>query len=464
MTALAAHLDATHNPALRSWVASANAEGTDFPIQNLPFGCFTAPSVAPHDTADLPRIGIAIGDQVLDLRLVQFALLTKTSPAWALTADTAQPDTLSDWLAPLAAGDLNAFISLGPAARRGLRAWLSAALAEGSPLQAALQPCLRAQADCAMQLPCRIGDYTDFYSGIHHATTVGKLFRPDNPLLPNYKWVPIGYHGRASSIVVSGTPVKRPVGQLKPPTAEVPTVGPCQRLDYELELGAFIGTGNAMGTSVPLAQAEDQLFGLVLLNDWSARDVQAWEYQPLGPFLAKNFASTISPWVVTMEALAPFRTAFERPVVDGGDPGTLPYLEGSANRSAGAFDLTLEVELQTAAMRAAGLSPHRLSRGRWSEAAWWTLAQLVTHHTMGGCNLQPGDLLGTGTLSGPQPSQAGSLLELSGGGKSSITLPGGEQRTFLQDGDTLTLKAWGEKPGARRIGLGACSGTVLPAA
>jgi fumarylacetoacetase len=463
MTMLDATLNATHAPDLRSWVASANAEGTDFPIQNLPFGCFTAASAASHDTTGIPRMGIAIGDQVLDLRLMQFALLSNASPAWALTADTAQPDTLRDWLAPLAAGDLNAFMTLGPAASRGLRAWLSAALAEGSPLQATLQPCLRAQADCTMQLPCRIGDYTDFYSGIHHATTVGKLFRPDNPLLPNYKWVPIGYHGRASSIVVSGTPVKRPVGQLKPPTAEVPTVGPCQRLDYELELGAFIGTGNALGTSVPLAQAEDQLFGLVLLNDWSARDVQAWEYQPLGPFLAKNFASTISPWVVTMEALAPFRTAFERPVVDGGDPGTLPYLDGPANRSAGAFDLTLEVELQTSAMRAAGLAPHRLSRGRWSEAAWWTLAQLVTHHTMGGCNLQPGDLLGTGTLSGPQPAQAGSLLELSGGGKAPITLPSGEQRTFLQDGDTLTLKAWGEKPGTRRIGLGTCSGTVPPA-
>jgi fumarylacetoacetase len=448
MTAVDAMLDATHDPALQSWVASANTEGTDFPIQNLPFGRF-------HTGDGVVRAGIAIGDAVLDVQGVE-----ATRQAGSLGGNTA----LAAWLAPLATGDLNAFMALGPAARRGLRAWLSAALAEGSPLQPALQPCMRAQADCTMQLPCRIGDYTDFYSGIHHATTVGKLFRPDNPLLPNYKWVPIGYHGRASSIVVSGTPVKRPVGQLKPPTAEVPVVGPCQRLDYELELGAFIGTGNALGTSVPLAQAEDQLFGLVLLNDWSARDVQAWEYQPLGPFLAKNFASTISPWVVTMEALAPFRTAFGRPVVDGGDPGTLPYLDSPANRSAGAFDLTLEVELQTAAMRAAGLAPHRLSRGRWSEAAWWTLAQLVTHHTMGGCNLQPGDLLGTGTLSGPQPDQAGSLLELSGGGKAPISLPSGEQRTFLQDGDTLTLRAWGEKPGARRIGLGTCSGTVQPAA
>ena len=457
-------LDATHDPALRSWVDSASAESTDFPLQNLPFGCFTAPSVAAHDAAGKPRMGIAIGDRVLDLRLVQHALLTSGPPAWALTPDTARPDTLRDWLAPLAGGDLNAFMRLGPAARRGLRAWLSAALAAGSPLQNALQPCLRAQADCIMQLPCSVGDYTDFYTGIHHATTVGKLFRPDNPLLPNYKWVPIGYHGRASSLVVSGTPVRRPLGQLKAPTAETPTMGPCQRLDYELELGAFIGTGNALGTRVPLAQAEDHLFGLVLLNDWSARDVQAWEYQPLGPFLAKNFASTVSPWVVTMEALAPFRTAFIRPAIDGGDPGTLPYLDGDDNRLSGAFDLTLEVELQTAAMRAAGLPPQRLSRGRWSEAAWWTLAQLVTHHTMGGCNLQPGDLLGTGTLSGPGPEQAGSLLELSSGGKSPLKLANGETRAFLQDGDTLTLKAWGEKPGARRIGLGSCSGTVQPAA
>ena len=457
-------LDTTHDPALRSWVASANADDTDFPIQNLPFGRFTAPTAGPHDAADLPRIGIAIGHQVLDLRLVQYALLTGQAPAWGLTAETAEGNTLIDWIPSLAAGDLTAFMSLGTAARRGLRAWLSAALAEGSPLQAALQPCLRAQADCTMQLPCQIGDYTDFYTGIHHATSVGKLFRPDNPLLPNYKWVPIGYHGRASSIVVSGTPVRRPLGQLKPPTAETPAVGPCQRLDYELELGAVIGTRNALGTRVLLEEAEDHLFGLVLLNDWSARDVQAWEYQPLGPFLAKNFASTVSPWVVTMEALAPFRTAFVRPAIEGGDPGTLPYLDGEANRASGAFDLTLEVELQTAAMRAAGLPPQRLSRGRWTEAAWWTLAQLVTHHTVGGCNLQEGDLLGTGTLSGPGPSQAGSLLELSGGGKVPLTLANGETRTFLQDGDTLTLKAWGEKPGARRIGLGACSGTVLPAA
>ena len=384
-------LDATHDPALRSWVDSANADDTDFPVQNLPFGRF--------HTADepSPRMGIAIGDEVLDLKAVATALhkghLDNTPPQ------------LAAWLAPLASGDLNAFMRLGPPARRGLRAWLSTALAHGSPLQGVLQPCLRAQASCTMQLPCQVGDYTDFYSGIHHATAVGRLFRPDSPLLPNYKWVPIGYHGRASSIVVSGTPFKRPHGQLKAPTAAAPTVGPSQRLDYELELGVVVGAGNALGEPVPLSQAEDHLFGLVLLNDWSARDVQAWEYQPLGPFLAKNFASTISPWVVTMEALAPFRIPFQRPTVEGGDPGTLPYLDSQANRAAGAIDLTLEVWLQTATMREAGTPAVRLSQGPWREAGWWTLAQLLAHHTMGGCNLQPGDLLGTGTLSGPRPTR-----------------------------------------------------------
>ena len=442
-------IDATHDPALRSWVASANADETDFPLQNLPFGRF-------HTVDDASvRVGIAIGDEVLDLKAVMAFLQAGTLGR--------TPPHLSAWLAPLASGDLNAFMALGPPARRGLRAWLSAALAEGSPLQTPLTSALHARAGCTMHLPCRIGDYTDFYSGIHHATAVGKLFRPDNPLLPNYKWVPIGYHGRASSLVVSGTPVRRPVGQLKAPTAEAPSVGPCQRLDCELELGALVGTGNALGEPVPLAQAEDHLFGLVLLNDWSARDVQAWEYQPLGPFLAKNFASTVSPWVVTMEALAPFRVPFQRPSVDGGDPGTLPYLDSASNRAAGAIDLTLSVSLQTAAMCAAGQAPHPLSQGPWREAAWWTVAQLLTHHTIGGCNLQPGDLLGTGTLSGPQPGQAGSLLELTQGGKTPITLPTGETRTFLQDGDTLVLRAWGERPGARRIGLGECLGTVTPA-
>jgi fumarylacetoacetase len=443
-------LDATHDPQRRSWVASANAEAGDFPLQNLPFGRF-------HTADDaVVRVGIAIGDAVLDLRAVD-AMLRSGAGA----GDAAAPEGLHTWLGPLAAGDLNAFMALGPAARRGLRQWLSHALAEGSALQHVLAPALRAQADCTMHLPCRIGDYTDFYSGIHHATTVGRLFRPDNPLLPNYKWVPIGYHGRASSIVVSGTPVRRPAGQLKPPAADIPTVGPSRRLDCELELGAVVGRANALGEPVPLSQAEDHLFGLVLLDDWSARDVQAWEYQPLGPFLAKNFASTVSPWIVTMEALAPFRVPFQRPAADGGDPGTLPYLDGAANRSAGAFDLQLEIRLQTTAMRAAGTPAVRISHGHWREAGWWTLAQLLTHHTMGGCNLQPGDLLGTGTLSGPRPEQAGSLLELTAGGKQPLTLPNGETRTFLEDGDSLSLHAWGEGPGVRRIGFGACEGRIV---
>jgi len=311
-----------------------------------------------------------------------------------------------------------------------------------------------------MALPCAIHDYTDFYTGIHHATTVGKLFRPDNPLLPNYKWVPIGYHGRASSLVVSGTPIRRPRGQTLAPGAAQPQVGPCQRLDYELELGALVGPGNALGEPVPMDQAEDHLFGLTLLNDWSARDLQAWEYQPLGPFLSKSFGSTLSPWVVTMEALAPYRLPFSRPV---DDPQPLPYLDSAANRDSGAIDIQLEVWLQTAAMRAAGQPAVRLSASNFQHA-YWTLAQLLTHQTSNGCNLQPGDLLGTGTQSGPEAGQGGSLLELSQGGKQPITLLGGESRSFLADGDRLTLRAFCQRPGAARIGFGDCSGTIVAAA
>ena len=436
-------LDATHRPDLRSWVDSANAPDTDFPIQNLPYGRFR------RSGSDEPwRIGVAIGDQVLDL------LLAAAATAWP--ADIAQA------LQPLAAGDLNGFMAGGPAVRRALRAALSAALAEGSPMQAALAPALVAQAAVQMALPCAIGDYTDFYTGIYHATAVGKLFRPDNPLLPNYKWVPIGYHGRSSSIVVSGTPVRRPQGQTAPPAGGdgTPGFGPSQRLDYELELGYLIGPGNALGEPIAIARAEDHLFGVALFNDWSARDIQPWEYQPLGPFLAKNFASTLSPWVVTMEALAPFRAPLQRPA---GDPQPLPYLDAPADRAAGALDITVEVWLQTAAMRAAGQAAVQLSRGNAAEAAYWTPAQLVAHHTVTGCNLQPGDLFGSGTLSGPLPEQAGSLLERSEGGKVPVTLSNGEQRRFLADGDTLVLRAFCERAGARRIGLGECSGTVLPA-
>ena len=310
-----------------------------------------------------------------------------------------------------------------------------------------------------MAVPCRIGDYTDFYTGIHHATSVGKLFRPDEPLLPNYKWVPIGYHGRASSIGVSGQTFRRPLGQTKDPSETQPSLRPSHRLDYELELGIFIGTGNDLGESVSMDDAESHAFGLVLLNDWSARDVQAWEYQPLGPFLAKSFASTISPWMVTMEALAPFRAPFTR---SENDPQPLPYLTSTANRQQGGLDVALEVWLQTQKMRDAGLSPQRLSQSNFSDA-YWTLAQMITHHTVNGCNLQPGDLLGSGTLSGALPEQAGSLLELSAGGKKTLMLANGEARTFLEDGDSVTLRAYCAREGFRRIGFGDCQGQVLPA-
>ena len=437
------HTDPTHNPALQSWVASANTGSTDFPLQNLPYGRFRRADAAGAD--ELWRIGIAIGDQILDLAAA------RGCSGW--------PAALAAPLDALAAGDLNAVMAAPKAVRLTLRQAFSAALCAGSPQAAGLAGFLVAQAEAEMALPCAITDYTDFYTGIHHATAVGKLFRPDNPLMPNYKWLPIGYHGRASSIVVSGTPIRRPRGQTMAPGATAPTVHPSQRLDCELELGALVGPGNVLGEPVALAEAEDRLFGLTLLNDWSARDLQAWEYQPLGPFLAKSFGSTLSPWVVTMEALAPFRAPFTRP---DGDPQPLPYLDSPANRDAGAIDIQLSVWLQTAAMRARGDSAVPLSHSNFKDA-YWTLAQLLTHHASNGCNLQPGDLLGTGTQSGPEPGQGGSLLELSMGGQQPIALPGGEQRRFLQDGDTLVLRAFCQRPGTARIGFGDCAGTVLAA-
>ena len=418
-------LNATHDPKLRSWVASANEAGTDFPIQNLPFGRFRAAG-----SSEGFRIGVAIGDQVLDLKA-------------AGLVDT---------------DDMNALMSASVKDRQALRAAISAGLAEGSDKQSAWSKALLAQAKAELTVPCRIGDYTDFYTGIHHATTIGKLFRPDQPLMPNYKWVPIGYHGRASSIGVSGQSFKRPQGQTKAPDATEPSFGPSKRLDYELELGFLVGRGNALGEPIAIGEAEDHLFGVTLLNDWSARDLQAWEYQPLGPFLAKNFASTLSPWIVTMEALAPFRAKFERPAED---PQPLPYLDAPSNRESGALDITLEVLLQTAKMRAEGVAPTRLTRGNTTEAAYWTAAQLITHHTVNGCNLQPGDLLGSGTLSGPKPDEAGSLMELTLGGKQAFTLPNGEKRTFLEDGDTLIMRGYCERAGAVRIGLGEVAGTVV---
>ncbi len=429
-------LDITHDPAGRSWVDSANLAGNDFPLQNLPLGRFR-----PAGSDEPLRVGVAIGDQVLDLKLA-----LQLAP-WA--------DELLPLLAPLAAGDLAAFMALGRPTWKTVRAALWQALHIDSEQAPFLEMCLLAQDQAQMALPCTIGDYTDFFIGIHHARAVGALFRPDNPLLPNYPWVPIGYHGRASSVGLGG-PVQRPQGQTRA-DAGTPRFGPSRRLDYELELGLWVGVGNELGSPVDMNRAEDCLFGVSLLNDWSARDVQAWEYQPLGPFLAKNFATSVSPWLVSFEALAPFRRPFTRPP---GDPLPLPYLDSDFNRSHGAFDITLEVWLQTAAMHNRGEPAVRLSQSNALDA-YWTAAQMVTHHTSSGCNLRTGDLLGTGTLSGPAPGQGGSLLELSVGGRQPLVLPSGEERSFLEDGDTVTLRAYCEGPGAVRIGLGGLSGTVI---
>ncbi len=429
-------LNETHDAALRSWVASANAEGTDFPIQNLPFGVFRR-----RGTQEAFRIGVAIGDQILDMKAAVKAGVFLSAAAEATTGDS-----------------LNAFMALGQPAWSALRLDLSRALRVGAA-EEKLKACLLAQADAEYAVPARIGDYTDFYVGVHHATAIGKLFRPDNPLMPNYKWVPIGYHGRSSSVVVSGTPIRRPVGQTKG-DADKPDFGPSQKLDYELELGFFVGPGNELGEAISIDNAEAHLFGAVLFNDWSARDIQPWEYQPLGPFLSKNFGSTLSPWVVTMEALAPFRAPFARPA---SDPQPLPYLESPSNRATGALDIHLEAWLQTTAMRVAHAKPVRLSTGNVREAAYWTPSQLVTHHSVGGCNLRPGDLFGLGTLSGPGPGQSGSLVEMTQGGAKPIVLPNGETRTFLADGDALTLRGWCERPGAKRIGFGECIGVIAPA-
>ena len=419
------NLDETHDPALTSWVDSANDSTTDFPIQNLPFGRFRRAGESEWS------IGAAIGDEVLDLRR---AGLVETA-------------------------DMRELMQADVGARRALRRTISQALRRGSHRRETLKSSLVAQAAVEMGLPCRIGDYTDFYTGIYHATNVGKQFRPDNPLLPNYKWIPIGYHGRASSIGVSPQSFRRPLGQFKAPDDPSPSFGPTRRLDYELELGVFIGTPNALGEAVPMQRAEDHVFGLVLFNDWTARDVQAWEYQPLGPFLSKNFASTISPWIVTLEALKPFRRPFKHPE---GDPQPLPYLDSSANHEAGGIDISLEVALQTAAMHKAGTPPQPLMTSNFRDS-YWTLAQLVAHHTVNGCNLQTGDLLGSGTQSGPNPGQGGSLLELTLGGKQPLRLANGESRGFLEDGDTVILRGHCERSGFRRIGFGKCAGTVLPA-
>ncbi|MFT5755519.1 MAG: fumarylacetoacetase [Alteromonadaceae bacterium] len=433
-------LNETHNPALVSWVSSANQTNTDFPIQNLPFGIFKVAG-----TEQAFRGGVAIGDQIVDLSAVSALSLFEGLAQKAVEACTAS--------------ELNTFMAMGKEAWSALRLALSNGLKEGSPIQAQLSDCLVAQADVVYAMPCHIGDYTDFYTSIHHATSVGKKFRPDNPLLPNYKWIPIGYHGRSSSIDVSGTSFKRPQGQTKAPTATEPSFGPCKRLDYELEVGIFIGAGNNLGEPISIENAEDHVFGICLFNDWSARDIQGWEYQPLGPFLSKSFASTVSPWIVTSEALSPYRTEWTR---DEADPQPMPYLESVKNRTSGSFDIQLQVLLETSTMREQNQAAVQMSQSNFNDS-YWTVAQMVAHHTVNGCNLRAGDMFGSGTQSGPNPEQAGSMLELSNAGAEPITLPNGEQRTFLEDGDNVIMKGWCQKDGAARIGFGEVSALILPA-
>ena len=443
-------INETHDPALTSWVDSANGPDTDFPVQNLPFGVFRRRG---GDAG--ARVGVAIGDRILDVRaaLDEGAFVGEAAEA-AATCD--QPS-------------LNALMALGAAHWSALRFQLSPLLrrdALDGPHSAKLgdqlvrDRLLVPMRDAELLVPAEIGDYTDFYASVHHATNVGSMFRPDNPLLPNYKYVPIGYHGRASSIVANGTPVRRPWGQRKAPDESAPAFAPARSLDYECEVGIFIGPGNALGRPIPLAEAEAHLFGLCLVNDWSARDVQTWEYQPLGPFLAKNFATTVGPWVVTMEALAPFRVpAYQRPA---GDPAPLPYLDDADDRARGGVDIVLDVLLRTRAMRARGDAPVRVSRARFT-SMYWTAAQMVTHHASNGCNLRPGDLLASGTVSGETKDSRGCLLERTWRGSEPLQLPGGETRAFLEDGDEVILAGHCAGDGRRRIGFGECRGELLPA-
>jgi fumarylacetoacetase len=416
-------IDETHDPAAESWVESANAPGSDFPLQNLPFGIFRSRK----NRGEAPRGGVAIGEQILDLA----ALGIKTGPT------------------------LNALAGQGRPVWRNLRKALWKALSKKNKAYKRLEQYLVPMKDAEMQLPVSVGDYSDFYTGIHHATNVGRLLRPDNPLLPNYKWVPIGYHGRASSIVLSGTPVVRPKGQLK--SGDAPVFAPTERLDYEAELGFVVGSGNRLGRPIAIGDALEHIFGVVLLNDWSARDIQAWEYQPLGPFLAKSFATTISPWIVTLEALAPFRCpAFARPE---SDPRPLPYLLDEADQRSGGFAIDVEMHLRTARMRQDRLPAQRLSRASFRDS-YWTLAQIVTHQTSNGCNLQPGDILGSGTISGTAPDSLGSMMELTQGAKNPIALPAGERRGFLQDGDEVIERGRCEASGYRSIGFGEAAARV----
>ncbi len=427
-------LDETHDPARRSWVATANRADAAFPIQNLPLGIFS-----PSDGA--PRAGVAIGDQILDLAAGVAAGLIDDVPEAMVAGDT-----------------LNALLALGADHATGLRRRLGQLLdASTAPTAHTL---LHPAAQCRLHLPARIGDYTDFFAGIHHASAAGALMRPDNPLTPNYKYVPIAYHGRASSVRPSGAVVSRPNGQRVLAANTQPVFGPSQRLDVELELGFFIGRGNAPGVPIPIAAAAGHIAGYCLLNDWSARDVQRWEMAPLGPFLAKNFATTISPWIVTADALRPFRVpAMVRP---DGDPAPLDYLADAADQARGGLDITLEIRLATAAMQAQGLAAEVVATSNACHL-YWTPAQMVAHHASGGCDLRPGDLLGSGTISGPAAEQRGSLLELTQGGRAPLVLSTGERRSFLEDGDLAELHGICRRAGFVSIGFGPCTGLIVPA-
>jgi fumarylacetoacetase len=432
------NLDETHSASLKSWVDSSAYAG-DFPLQNLPFGVFRRGS-------GHPRIGTAIGRSVLDLeRTVSVGVLGQLDPG--LHEALIEPT-------------LNRLFGLGRPALRRVRHAVHSLLRADSTLPRPPEDCLIPLPEVELLLPVSIGDYSDFYASIHHASNVGSMFRPEQPLLPNYKWVPIGYHGRASSIVPSGTAVRRPLGQLKKESSATPAFGPTAALDFESEVGMWVGKSNALGESVPIGEAEEHLAGCCLVNDWSARDVQRWEYQPLGPFLSKSFATSLSPWVVTLDALEPFRVpAAPRP---SGDPAPLPYLDGNDNRERGGIDLSIEVWLTSAQMREQGRAPLRLSQARFAEL-YWTAGQLLTHHTSNGCNLRPGDLLASGTVSGPEKSNRGCLLELTWGGKEPLVLPSGEVRTFLADGDEVVMKASCSRAGFASIGFGECRGMIVPA-
>lgn len=438
-------MNQTHDPRLKSWVTSAQGP-TDFPIQNLPFGVFRR-----SHSRDAAGVGVAIGDQILDLGAVQKNGPGFTGPGSEAAAVCDRPS-------------LNGLMALGSRHWSALRSQISALLASDAAAYrkdpTIGERILVPMAEAELLVPAEIGDYSDFYASIHHATNVGSMLRPDNPLLPNYKWVPIGYHGRASSIRASGSRVRRPQGQLKPPEHEIPVFAATRALDYEMEVGCFVGPGNQLGEPVPIAHAEEHLFGLCLVNDWSARDIQTWEYQPLGPFLSKSFATTLSPWVVTLEALEPFRVpALAR---GSGDPEPLPYLDSEADRRRGGIDVTVEVYLVTPRMRDAGMPPHRLSRSRMADL-YWTVGQMLAHHTSNGCNLRPGDLFASGTISGPGPEARGCLLELTWRGKDPVQLPSGETRKFLEDGDEVIMRGFCDRAGASRIGFGECRGIVVPA-